>query len=163
VSVGKLDQSPHQVLHLVARRECVRADEHRDVRRDLVVSRARGVELPSDRTRDLGHPPLDRHVDVLVVGPDLEPLGGHLAPHRLERLLQRRHVVGADDALPAEHPDMSERLLDVVRRQPPVECDRAVERLEGRVLRFREAGQGPAGYGASAITATWLASMIPSV
>ena len=56
--------------------------------------------------------------------------------HGLEPLLERGHVLALDDPLAAEHPHVRERLLDVVRREAPVERDRAVERLEGRVLRF---------------------------
>ena len=45
----------------------VRAREHGDVGRDLVVARARGVQLAADGAGDLRQPPLDRHVDVLVL------------------------------------------------------------------------------------------------
>ena len=44
----------------------VRAGEHRHVGRDLVVARARRVQLAADRADDLGQPALDGHVDVLV-------------------------------------------------------------------------------------------------
>ena len=40
---------------------------HREVGDDLVVARARRVQPPADRARDLGQAALDRHVDVLVL------------------------------------------------------------------------------------------------
>ena len=54
-------------LQRLERLQRVRAREHRHVGGDLVVARARGVQLAADRPDDLGQPPLDRHVDVLVV------------------------------------------------------------------------------------------------
>ena len=48
------------------------AREQRDVGGDLVVARARGVQPAADRPGDLGEPPLDGHVDVLVVGRERE-------------------------------------------------------------------------------------------
>ncbi len=41
---------------------------HRQIGHHLVVARARRVQPPADRPDDLGQTPLDRHVDVLVVG-----------------------------------------------------------------------------------------------
>ncbi len=68
VALGEADEHALQVLELLERLQRVRAREHRDVGRDLVVARARRVELAADRADDLRQPPLDRHVDVLVVG-----------------------------------------------------------------------------------------------
>jgi hypothetical protein len=42
------------------------------------------VELAPDRADDLGEPPLDRHVDVLVVLGDDERVGIDLVPDRVE-------------------------------------------------------------------------------
>ena len=95
------------------------------------------MELAADGAGDLGHTPLDRHVNVLVLGMELEPLGGHLVPDLARaRCSSAGDVVSLDDPLPPEHADVGERLLDVVRREAPVERDRAVQRLEGRVLRL---------------------------
>ena len=54
-------------LQRLERPQGVRAREHRHVGGDLVVARARGVQLAADRADDLRQPALDRHVDVLVV------------------------------------------------------------------------------------------------
>src|SRR3712207_6914943 len=44
----------------------MRAREHLDVRRHLVVVRSRRVQPAADCAGDLGQPALDGHVDVLV-------------------------------------------------------------------------------------------------
>ena len=58
------------------------AREQRDVGDDLVVARARRVQLAADRPGDLGQPPLDGHVDVLVVGLERERPVAQLALDR---------------------------------------------------------------------------------
>ena len=62
------------------------------LRERAVCSRRAGI------AGDLGQPPLDRHVDVLVVGVDLEAVALDLGAHLVEALLDRSEVVGADDA-----------------------------------------------------------------
>ena len=58
-----------------------------------------------------------------------------LRAHLGEPALDRREVVARDDLAAREHARVRERLLDVVWREPVVEPDRRVERLEERVLR----------------------------
>ena len=77
----------------VDRPQRVRAREHRHVGRDLVVARAGGVQLAADRAGDLGQPPLDRHVDVLVVGPERELARVELRLDAVEPAEQRVAVV----------------------------------------------------------------------
>ena len=77
------------MLELLERLQRVRAREHRDVGGDLVVARARGVQLAADRPDDLGQPPLDRHVDVLVVGRERERPAVELGLDALEPAQQR--------------------------------------------------------------------------
>ena len=96
------------------RRRRLVADEHRDVGGDLVVARARGVELAADRAGELGDPPLDRHVDVDVVVGEREAILGELDLDLLERRVQRVAVGSADDPLRGEHPGVRARLRDVV-------------------------------------------------
>ncbi len=103
------------------------AREERDVGRDLVVARAGGVELAADRAGDLGHAPLDRHVDVLVALIEVEGVRGELGLDRVERLEQRVAVGVADDLPRGEHPRVGARLLDVVVPQAAVESKRRVE------------------------------------
>jgi hypothetical protein len=81
----------------------VGAHDHRHVRGHLVVPRAGGVELSADRTDDLGEPPLDRHVDVLVVVQHDEAVGLDLLANGLETTFDLLQVVVADDSAAREH------------------------------------------------------------
>src|SRR5215210_1740521 len=139
MALGQLHERRHQPLQERARLEAVRAHEHRHVGGHLVVSRASRVELAAGRADDLGEPPLDRHVDVLVVLLDDEGIGLDLLAHGLEPALDLLEVRLADDPAAREHARVRERLLEVVRRQPVVERDRRVQRLEERVLRIAKA------------------------
>jgi hypothetical protein len=129
----------------------VRAHEHRDVGRDLVVARASRVELSADGPDDLDQAPLDRHVDVLVLERDGEGVVLDLAADLLEAALDLREVLGADDLAAREHARMRERLRDVIGRQAPVEVDRRVERPEDRVLGLGEARHGAGVYERAAV------------
>ena len=139
VALGELDERALQLLQLLERLQRVRAREHRHVGRDLVVARARGVELAADRADDLRQPPLDRHVDVLVVLAERERAAVELLLDALEPAEQRVAVGLADDPRLGQHRRVRARLLDVVRPEPPVEADRRVELAEDRVLGLREA------------------------
>ena len=139
VALGELDERALQVLELLERLQRVRAREHRHVGRDLVVARARGVELAADRPDDLGQAPLDRHVDVLVLLAERERAAVELLLDALEPAQQRVAVGVADDRGRGEHRRVRARLLDVVGPEPPVEADRGVELAEDRVLGLREA------------------------
>ena len=142
------------------RRGAASRGEQRDVGRDLVVARARGVQLAADRPGELGEPPLDRHVDVLVVRPRTGTCPSReLGLDRVEAGEQRVAVGGGDDALRREHAGVGAGLRDVVRPQAAVEGQRGVERLEGgvlglgearhvrRILRSAAAGPAPRGAG----------------
>ena len=117
------------------------AGEERDVGGDLVVARARRVQLAAGRPGELGHPPLDGHVDVLVVGEEREPPLRELGLHRVERREQRVAIGGGDDPGAGQHPRVRPRLAHVVRPQPPVEAQRGVELAEDGVLGLGEAAQ----------------------
>ena len=73
------------------------AHEHRHVGGHLVVARPGRVQARPGVADDLGEPALDRHVHVLVVGLDLEPVLVHLLPDLGEAALDLRQVVLADD------------------------------------------------------------------
>ena len=100
----------------------VRAGEHRHVGGDLVVARARRVQLAADGADDLGQPPLDGHVDVLVVRRGRRTRGCRALGHAVEAGVQRVAVAIADDPGGREHRRVGARLLDVVRGEPPVEA-----------------------------------------
>ena len=98
------------------------------------------MQLAADRADQLGQPPLDRHVDVLVVGVYDEVVRIDLVADRGEPTLDLGQVAGRDDAGALEHARVRGRLLDVVRRQAVVVRNRRVERLEERILRGGEGG-----------------------
>ena len=66
VAFGQLDQRVAETAQSLDRLVGVRAHEHRDIGRHLVIARPSGVQAAADPTDDLGDAPLDRHVDVLV-------------------------------------------------------------------------------------------------
>ena len=72
VRLGLRHQRLHQALEQRDRARGVGADEQGQVGGHLVVARAGRVELAAERADQLGQPPLDRHVDVLVVLAELE-------------------------------------------------------------------------------------------
>ena len=86
VSLGGIEQDARQALDPLDRALGGLTREEGDVGGHLVVARPRGVELAADRAGDLGEPPLDRHVDVLVVGREGERPLGELALDRVEAL-----------------------------------------------------------------------------
>ena len=135
------------VADAAPRRLRVGAREQRHVGRDLVVARARGVQLAADRAGQLGDAPLDRHVDVLVVRQERERPLLQLVLDRVERGEQLVAVVARDDPLRGEHARVGARLVDVVRAEAPVEADRGVELTEGGVLRLAEAGHAAGASG----------------
>jgi len=90
VGLGECDDRLAQPLQRLGRSLRVGPHEHRRIGGDLVVAGACGVELAADRPGDLGYPPLDRHVYVLVL------LGEREAPV-LELALDP--VLDADDRL----------------------------------------------------------------
>ena len=59
------------------------------LRGHLVVAAAPGVQLGADVAGQLGHPPLDRRVDVLVARREHEDARGELLFDEVERLDER--------------------------------------------------------------------------
>ncbi len=92
------------------------------------------MELPPHRADDLREAALDRHVDVLVVGLDDEAALLELAPDGLEAALELRQLVVLEDPDAREHARVSERLVEVERREAVVKPDRRVEGAEERIL-----------------------------
>ncbi len=116
---------------------------HGEIRDDLVIARARGVQLPADRSGELGQASLDRHMDVLVVPLEWKTVLGELALDGVQALEQRVTVAFGNDSTRPEHARVRARLSDIVRPQPPVEADRRVHPLKVGVLGLAEAGHCP--------------------
>ena len=100
------------------------------------------MELAAERTDQLREPPLDRHVDVLVVVRELEAAPLELAGDPVEPL---RNL---PDLRVVEHTELREcsgvrlRLLDIELRKAPVERDRGVDPPEEGILLFAESVHG---------------------
>ena len=151
VGVGELDEHALEVLQALERRQRVCAREHRHVGGDLVVARARGVQLAADRPGDRRQPPLDRHVDVDVARLERELPVLELGLDPLQARQQRVAIGLGDDPGRREHLRVRARLLDVVGAEAPVVADRGVELREDPVGRLGEARHArqptPAGTG----------------
>ena len=113
--------------------------EHHDIGRDLVVARAGRVKLAADTADERREAPLDRHVDVLIVGLEDEAAAAELLGDLVQPAGQLLRLAGVEHADRGEHRRVRARLLDVVAPQPPVEVDRRVDRLEVGILGLREA------------------------
>ncbi len=72
MALGLLDEGGLQRLHVALGAVDGGAQPEAEVRRDLVVARARRVEPSGIRPDDLGEPRLDIHVDVFAVAPERE-------------------------------------------------------------------------------------------
>ena len=83
----------------------------------LVVAAAPGVELGPDVAGELGHPPLDGGVDVLVAGLEDEAARGQLLLDLVEGGQQHRHFVVVEDARPAQPLHVGPRAGQVVGGQ----------------------------------------------
>jgi len=97
------------------------------------------VQPTSDGAGDLGQPALDRHVYVLVVGPEREHALQELPFDLVESPQQGVTIVGRDDLPVGEHRGVRTRLGEILRPQAPVEVDRRVQALEVGVLGLVEA------------------------
>ncbi len=139
VRLGQLEQPRHRRPRQLDRAQRMRLDEHRDVGRHLVVARAPGVQLAGQRADLFAEQPLDRHVDVLVGGLEGEARLADPRPHVLQAGFDPLQLVVVEHAELAQRPRVRLRLVDVVRGQPRVELDRAVEAPEAQVGLFAEA------------------------
>jgi ribosomal protein S18 acetylase RimI-like enzyme len=133
-----------ECLEALDRAQRVGPGVHRDVRRDLVVARARRVQLAADGPDEL----VSRRSIAMWMssssgrereGPAVELLGHAVQPG------QQLVAIGVgDDPGRRQHRRVRPRLLDVVGPEAPVEPDRGVELLEDRVLGLGEARHGSA-------------------
>jgi hypothetical protein len=115
------------------------AKEQAKIKRDLVVSAARGVELTGDRANDLAQLRFDVGVNVFecVIRRDVAAFReiGNLAEAGFDRV----GFLGRDDALPTEHAAVSDAAEDVFLVEATIEGDRLGEFLYEPVRLRREA------------------------
>ena len=152
VFLGTLEQRPHQPSDALHRGSCALARVQHQVGHHLVVARAGGVQTPADGADDLRQAPLDRHVDVLVVGSEGEVAPAQLALDRLESFQQPVEVLRRDDPPCRQHPRVGPRLGQVLGPQPAVEVDRGVQPLEVGVLGLGQARHARSVWRPSATT-----------
>jgi len=136
VRVGDVEQRVLKVADRVPAAQRVGSHEQRHVGGDLVVARARGVQLAADGAGELRDATLDRHVDVLVCWREREATVIELTLDLVQRPQQRVAIVGGDDRARREHGRVRARLSDVIRPQTPVEAERGVQLVEDVVLRL---------------------------
>ena len=132
VLLGALEQGrlqvPQQTVGAIERVAHPKAQ----VGRDLVVARARGVQLAAGIADQLGEPRLDVHMDVLERGAERELARLDLALDALEAGDDRVALGGAQDADLGEHRGVRLRPRDVLSVQPLVEADRRINLLHER-------------------------------
>ena len=114
-------QDLHQRLEQRDRAGGVSPHEQGQVRRHLIVPRARRVQLAAERPDQLGQAALDRHMDVLVVLMELEAPLVELATDAIEAFGDLPKLGLIEHAELRQGARMRLRLLDVERRQAPVE------------------------------------------
>ena len=136
---GQLAENRHQRAGQFDRSVAALADVEGDVGRDLVVARAPGVELAAHRPGDLGDPPLDRHVDVLVVGREREAVLAELGGDLVERRVQGVELAVVEHPGEKQRPRVRLRLAHVLGPEALIELDRRVQPVKERVLGFAEA------------------------
>jgi hypothetical protein len=143
MSLRLRDERLHQALEQRDRPRGMRAHQQRQVGRHLVIPGAGRVQLAAERADQLGQAALDRHVDVLVLLPELEAPRVELGADLLEALGDRVQLGLVQHAHPPEGARVRLGLLDVEGGQAPIERDRGVDPPEQRVLLFAEAGHDP--------------------
>ena len=97
-----------------------------EIRRHLVVARARGMQLAGHRPDQLGEPALDIQMNVLERAREFELAGLDLGHDLVEAAGDLLRLFGRDDAGRAEHGDMRLRGENIVPPQPLVEVDGGV-------------------------------------
>jgi hypothetical protein len=140
VALGQVEQGGHQSSRELARSSRAVHHEQRNVRRHLVVPGAPGVKLAADRPGQLGEPPLDRHVDVLVLLGEGELVALQLAGNLLEARGQGLQFAVVQHAGSLKRTRVRDRDLDVLRPEPAIEAKRRIDPPEERVLGCLEPG-----------------------
>ncbi len=104
------------------------------------------MQLAAHRAGELRHPPLNRHVDVLVVLLVREALRAQLFLYLREAREQLITVAVGDDLPCGEHAGVRTRLRDVLRPEATIEGDRGIKSLEVLMLWLVEARHAAAVY-----------------
>ena len=120
------------------------------VERDLVVARARGMQLAPGRADPLGQAALDRQMDVLVGKLEAEAAGSDLALDRAQAGDDFGGLGAPQQARPRKHPRMRDRAADVMAVEAAIERQRGGEGFDLGQTRARKAAANQAAGGAGA-------------
>ena len=107
--------------------------------RHLIVAAASGMQLAADRADDLGQPPLDRRVNVLVARLEFERSRLEFRQHLLQPADERFGFLRRDHARRRNCPRVGDAAANVLPVHPPVKADAVVQRPQIIVARFAEA------------------------
>jgi hypothetical protein len=139
--LGPVDERGHEVDDLGIQPVDAIAHPELEVRRHLVVARARRVQAAGGLAGDLLEPRLDIGMDILERRLERERPGLDLLQDAVEAGLDGRAVGLTDDALAHEHGRMRLRRRDVLGVEAAVEADGGVDLLHGG---GRACGKSPA-------------------
>ena len=159
LAIGETHQSPLHLHDRAIKAVQRSAQPQADIRGDLVVAGAAGVDLAGDRPDPLAEGNLQVHVDVLEARVPDERAGLHVGLEALQPLDQHRDFIGLEQSGPAQPVDVRDRAVDIVDGEHVVEIDRTGElghplvgsafestapHLHGRMLPGRTRANSPA-------------------
>jgi len=129
VALGLRDERAHQAHQRGVDGVDFLAQPQAQVGRDLVVTRARGVQPLAGLADDRGQALLDVEMHVLGVERPGKAAAFDLAAHLGEAALDGRKIALRDDAGRREHARMGKRSGDVLLGETLVEADRGAKAL----------------------------------
>ena len=122
-----------QIGELRVERVDLVADVETEIRRHLIIARARRMQAPGCGADQFRQTRLDIHVDVFERARENEFAAVDLGLDLLQPLRNLRGVVAGDNPAFGEHGDMRERATNVLRAKTLVKIDRDVDGFQNRV------------------------------
>ena len=114
------------------------SDVQMHVERDLIISRASGVESAARLADPISQCLLDVHMNVFELDTELELAAIDLRADLLQAVDDLIAIVVGDDVLSGEHFRMRDRAFDVLTIQPLIESNRRLEFIDHLVRRLLE-------------------------
>ena len=138
VFLGDRDERLDQLAQHAADLIYALAQIHAQIDRDLIVARARGVQLFARRTEALCQLLFDEHMNVFRLGIDRQLALVDVVEYCGKFACDLLCVIGGNDPLPAQHRDVRDAAGDVLTVHRAVERHRTVEVVDPRVELFGE-------------------------